>query len=903
MTESGAAENARQQWLWRLAVLLLVAVAIAAVFSFYLHDPLSNTVFGVGDHWLYFGPHHFVLDHALHEGELPLWNPLILCGTPYAANPQSLTFYPPNLLRSALTFGPTPMKTYIGLGLLVWAHILMAGLATFGFARSQGLNRGASLVAAFGFIFGAHFVGRAMVHWMFVAIASWLPILLWLLHQALTQKTLGAGLRSALAAGLVFGVSTLGGFPQLTLYMALALGTYGVLYRVVHVTGERPVRQLASFAWRDAVKYAVLFGVGGLTAAAMLLPASELAQYSGRTKGNPIEREAKSEYDQFRYVSLQEYRQAEAWAEKGLPKWLGVQLVRAKNIGRNAILYSGAIVKDDGSQEFRNFKLAGVGILFLAIAAFTHARRRTVLLWAGLFVVLLDCSLGPPFPIARLVQAVAPFRLGVSERACMIACFPLAMLAAYGVEAATVRLQRPGLTLARSLAFLFAGCVILVPLYRMTHPHAVIGDLSSFVVIAPATLLVALVFAGRIWPARFWYGLFPLLIMVELAAWNHAVLRENFEQWPYRGSQERFQGQRTFSLANARGTFNDAKVNPEAPEPSSMNQRMYMLAPVSNGYDPLHLARIKDLLTIHQRDDAYTRLFYPFELTLEQQRGNLLLKRPFWLAKEWVAGALPPPDALYPVGTTVFLPEGSGTPVPELSRDDLCTTSLSGTIFTRLLPLPDGGTYPLALTGRGGPVMLSFREVEVGPQHTALVLRYACDTRAAIDFRFVDPATGHMEFGRHAEIGPTQGVVRELQVPLPAMDRVEATATVYFHTGGGALDIELAELRADLEDEADKISIDARSMNRVDLTIGPLSEPRLLVFVDAYYPGWRAWVGDEPAEVLLANDAFKAIVVPAGTHAVRFEFRPMRVYLGMAISGLTVLAALGVLLVSGRRRV
>jgi hypothetical protein len=57
-----------------------------------------------------------------------------------------------------------------------------------------------------------------------------------------------------------------------------------------------------------------------------------------------------------------------------------------------------------------------------------------------------------------------------------------------------------------------------------------------------------------------------------------------------------------------------------------------------------------------------------------------------------------------------------------------------------------------------------------------------------------------------------------------------------------------------------------------------------LVLADVHYPGWRATVDGEPARIHRTNYALRGVVVPAGTHRVRFEFRPWTVYTGLLIS-------------------
>ncbi|MBP7963936.1 MAG: YfhO family protein [Caldilineaceae bacterium] len=70
--------------------------------------------------------------------------------------------------------------------------------------------------------------------------------------------------------------------------------------------------------------------------------------------------------------------------------------------------------------------------------------------------------------------------------------------------------------------------------------------------------------------------------------------------------------------------------------------------------------------------------------------------------------------------------------------------------------------------------------------------------------------------------------------------------------------------------------------------------PGYLVLTDGYDPGWRARVDGAPTPILIANHAFRAIHLPAGTHEVIFEYRPPAYFLGATLS----LTALGLWLLA-----
>ena len=79
------------------------------------------------------------------------------------------------------------------------------------------------------------------------------------------------------------------------------------------------------------------------------------------------------------------------------------------------------------------------------------------------------------------------------------------------------------------------------------------------------------------------------------------------------------------------------------------------------------------------------------------------------------------------------------------------------------------------------------------------------------------------------------------------------------------------------QDEADAVALEVT-----------LPARGYVVLADLWSPEWRATLDGEQVDLLRANGVFRAVAVPAGTHEVRFSYRPRLVYV---CAGLSVTAA------------
>jgi len=73
---------------------------------------------------------------------------------------------------------------------------------------------------------------------------------------------------------------------------------------------------------------------------------------------------------------------------------------------------------------------------------------------------------------------------------------------------------------------------------------------------------------------------------------------------------------------------------------------------------------------------------------------------------------------------------------------------------------------------------------------------------------------------------------------------------------------------------------------------------------DVWYPGWRAWVNGEEAQVYRANGTFRAVRVPSGQSTVFMHYESTYLNLGIWIAVITwlVIGGAGVFLWWRQRR-
>ncbi len=834
---------------WRLdwlILFLLLAVSIVIVYHYYLLPPYFPKNFGAVDVYTLFGPFAYLLDTALHEGHFPLWNPLSYCGQPFAANPQTSLFYPPQLLRSVLTLEPTPWATAISLQILVGFHILLAGMATIAFARSYGLSRSASFTAAVVYVFGPHSMLRVMEHWTLFAITAWLPLVLLLARRAMEADQGRDRVRYMLLGALAFSMCILAGFPQVTYYSALALGLFCGLHVLAHVEWKvrGRFRRLFRRSFSTLIILGVLVFVSSLIAAAFLLPAAEFAGLSSRISGSGL--------------------------RVGSPP----QDLNPVHLLQNLAIFTGA---KDNCQGWR---AAGIASLLLGMAAFGHRRRRDVFVFCAFCIIMNDLVIGPPMPFGRLLAMVDVFNFGSPWRSNIAASLPFSLLVGFGLDAATERIKTISGTALRTFLYLLIGALALKAVmdWRTDHPFL---QTSLAVVILPAITLGILLLATPLNRPAFLRPVIALLVFAEIAAWAYYYVPVYINQRMPRSTIAGTGELPVFWKDNIRGTVPRANTN------------CWTLSPAINGYDAVYIHDVRQALCTPGRERNYYRVLHTWEVQVDNQRGNLFLKRAFWLARDFVRGPLPPKHALFPSSTTVYLPDPPPElPIPEVPRAKVPARAVSEDVERVLVAEEAQLKQKPATQKTKRKESLALPTINVGNIHSALELTYTTTSQVDLNIQCYEPSTKRREDGFRNRLKPTRGQEAKVQIALP--DFMDLQATLQWEAPPNTLQLIRAELLKDRADENNLIHIISRSFDEVELLIDKLPAPRILTFLDSHYPGWKAYADGQPAPIFKANDAFKAIALPAGAHHVIFRFEPVRVYAGLGIS----LISTGVVLIA-----
>ncbi len=457
-------------------------------------------------HW----PNAAFVRHSLIEwGQIPLWNPMILSGTPFAADPLSGLYYPPNWLAFAI--GPG-----VAFNLLTWLHLTWAGLGTWKLSKTLGVSSGPAIVAGLAFAGMPKLIGHVgLGHVSLVFAVCWTPWVLLAFDKAV-ERIDGKRFPSAALAGAALGMIFLID-PRWFLPMALLSGAYSV-WRVAHShksseegsrvdglsdAGAKSAgdvrkqsrttnsgkslgrgRSARSGEWGRAASSLVVAGLMALAISAIL--AAPLSEYlSLSTRAN---------------LSLAES------SELSLPA---------------SYLLNALAPEYAGWPEWQIY--AGIVVLFLAIVA-VAGRVQGRWFWVGIVGYSVALALGNLTPLYGLMSTVVPGfdQLRVPPRTLFLSSFALAMLAGMGVDQ-IMKASFP-IKQLRLIGATLAGLLLIMALWFWLQDQAALRTAATL--ISAALVGMSVLWAGISqnkspqWTVFGW----ALLIVLDLSLVNLTTL-------------------------------------------------------------------------------------------------------------------------------------------------------------------------------------------------------------------------------------------------------------------------------------------------------------------------------------------------------------------------------------------
>jgi hypothetical protein len=402
------------------AAVVVFAVATLLLFREFVFSDVM--LFGSDTLALGYMARAFYAD-ALQSTGFPLWNPIILGGTPFLeslAGGDSL--HPLSVLLLLL------MDTYRAIGWKLVLHVFLAGVFMFAWLRVLGISRGAAALGGLAFLLAPHMVTLVFPgHDGKIFVVAMTPILFWTGEWFLRR----GGLLPLAALGAVVATVILSTHFQMAYFLFGAMGAY-MLFRCIQLGRGGPGWTVAGGRFGAFLLFSVL---GAGVTAVQLLPAVSYVTEDSRRAGTTVQAEGEEALAYGSSWSLH----PEEIVSLAVPEFVGGSIGTAP-------------WTDDtywGRNPFKlNHEHLGLVVLLLTLLAFLPApggregaRReedavRWFLLAMGLTVLLF--TLGRHTPVWRIFYEVVP---GISlfrapSMAIFLTGFAVVTLAALGVDRA-----------------------------------------------------------------------------------------------------------------------------------------------------------------------------------------------------------------------------------------------------------------------------------------------------------------------------------------------------------------------------------------------------------------------------------------------------------------------------------
>lgn len=807
--------------------ILPFAVASVLPFVFYgklFHpNPEERRIFR-GD---FLSQHYVWKSYALSRAkslELPLWNPHILGGEAFHANPQVGIFYPGTYLL--LPFHSQGRVSYLALEAYQLLHQSFASVGMLLFMRSLGAGAMGSLAAALVFPFTGFFTTPG--HQAIVLTASWLPWVLLAIRGLFERRTVGCMTLLALAVALMI----LAGHPQVAYYGLLLASAFSLFEGGLRGT---LVRFLP----------ALLLGIG--VAFVQLLPTYGLASESSR---------------------------AELGYEYSTSFGFSPYFLSAILVPRGQVPLPG----QDPATPLHVY--AGIGTLLFGFLGVFFSENRARLFFTASALLALLLSFGEQSPVYDWFYAALPglssFR--VPYRLLGVFGLGLAVVAGLGIEAMAQATRKDRLRFRSVAQGVFVALLALWLWAGLLHARflssggslepsdveRVLGAAHWAVLLAALHFLLFLLF---LWRPKDRY---VVPAMVVLSTLDIAAFVKDRAQHPY-ATLARAEERPIHRLLSAQG--------PKSRYATASNLESYSMlfgTELAGGHAALVDSRYQALL---DRAQASANALSILNVKLVAPTGAAPAFP--WCGARY-ASPLPlldVPPALSPAKLSLAPPIPAGRVVfywSPLGPGGTGAIEIGGSARS----LAQG--EPLAVDF-AEPTLFSEFRVVVDPANPGIRIEDVEIDLNPIGLKADFLEIDGMSLNLHAL--PRAYFIVPSQVPSE-IQTVASLSCWSVHQGVQVIDPETGQGASGFF-RKDAASIVSYEPERVEIATDSPRDG-YVVLSDTYRPGWSASVDGAPTPILRAHTALRAVRVPSGRHRAVLSYRPASFRAGAAVSLLAV---------------
>lgn len=857
----------------------------------------------------YIVPTKQLLAEQVRQGSLPLWNPYLLAGYPLTYNTQAGAFYP-----FTWPFYFLPVETAVDL--IIIGQMMLGLLFMYGYLRSLRLKRLAAMAGAQLFMFNGLMI--VWLEWQVVhAAIIWLPLQLYLVERIVHKVESGdfrhprSILGETVWAGLALGIPWLGGHWNWTLYTSMTLAVY-TLWRIWPALKQHPARLRRQIA--AVLSLIFLLGIG--LSLVQTLPA---AVYLSQSHRQP-----------FTLAESQERALLNRLVALFIPDFFG-----------NPI--------DLNWWGPRNFNETTfyMGVLPLLLAGLTLFLRRDRFsyFYAGWGLLGFLWSLGAPF--YWMLHILPVFNGLFPSRAAILVVVCASVLVALSLD----KLLEPGIFTAGSRISRATGWQLVLfgltaGIYFVYYRLDVLRTWDYLRLELLAALILALAAGGllqarlRGWLAPsvfgvlvlvlaaadlFWFGngyntiahvegdLYPDTAVTQFLHANSEPYRivtlANGIVFPPNSSMvahiENFSGyepgilRRTMEFANAA-------------EGSSSIRAFRVLLPLKGLNSPLlKLVNIKYILSTHDfwLEDPAPDVTQPETDNWIMLPPNTPFGQKFTMSEAGLhrldvrlqnSGS---PDGV--VTIRIFTADG----VLELAHAELNAADIQSgewhPFYFDSFPSEWGRDFyaVIEFAGQNGDVALGIAEKDEYPSGEMVVDGQPASGDWAFATFYLPRPELVFEDGK-TRVYLNEGYFdRVFVVPQAVIASTPDEAlTAVTQQAGSLHQIVVLELENQPpppelgtgQAAPGQAAITEYALNHVTIE-ADMETAGFVILADTYYPGWRATIDGQRTPVYRADYLLRAVYAPAGQHTIRFSFLPVDFIVGAVVSGLTLLAAMGLL--------